>query len=66
MEKLDPRVAVPVTHIRCQKCGGDMPSTTNRCPHCWRLTKRKRVRQALFVAGTLILLVLLGIGVFMK
>lgn len=66
MQTLDPSVAVPTTHIKCRQCGKDMPSTADRCPHCWRITKRKRVRQILFVAGALALLVLLVIGVWMK
>ena len=66
MEKLDPSMAVPITHIKCQQCGEDMPSKADRCPHCGQVTKRVRVRQVLFVLGTLILLVLLGVGYFMK
>lgn len=43
-----------------------MPSKAGRCPHCGQVTKRVRVRRALFVVGGLILLVLLGVGYFMK
>jgi hypothetical protein len=47
-------------------CGVDMPSKAVRCPHCGQLAKRIRVRQILFVVGALILLLLLGVGYFMK
>ena len=43
-----------------------MPSKADRCPHCGKLTKRIRVHQVLFVVGSLIMLVLLGVGYFMK
>ncbi len=66
MEKLDPSVAVPTTHIQCRQCGQDMPAKADRCPHCGQVTKRIRVHQVLFVVGILILLVLLGVGCFMK
>jgi tRNA(Ile2) C34 agmatinyltransferase TiaS len=66
MEKLDPSAAVQITHIKCRQCGEDMPSKADRCPHCGKVTKRIRVHQVLFVVGALILLVLLGVGYFMK
>ena len=66
METLDPNVAVPITHIKCRQCGEDMPSEADRCPHCGQATNRIRVHQVLFVVGSLIMLVLLGVGYFMK
>ena len=66
MDKFDSTVAVPITHIKCQHCGEDMPSKADRCPHCGQVTKRIRIHQVLFVVGGLILLVLLGVGYFMK
>jgi uncharacterized OB-fold protein len=66
METPDPSVAVPITHIKCRQCGKDMPSKADRCPHCGQVTKRVRVRQVVFVVGAVILLVLLGVGYFMK
>jgi ribosomal protein L37E len=66
MGKLNPSVAFPITHIECRQCGEDMPSKADRCPHCGRVTKRVRVRQVVFVVGAVILLVLLGVGYFMK
>ena len=66
MEKLDLSVPVPATHIKCRRCGKDMLAKADMCVHCGQVPKRIRVRQFLFVAGTLILLVLLAVGFFMK
>jgi hypothetical protein len=66
MEKLDPSVAVPITHIKCPQCEEDMPSKADECPHCGWKTKRTRIRRVLFVVGALVLLALLAIGYFMK
>jgi predicted nucleic acid-binding Zn ribbon protein len=66
MKTPDPSVVVPVTHIKCQRCGKDMPAKADACPHCGRATKRTRVRRVLFAVGALVLLILLGVGAFMK
>ena len=64
MEKLDPGVAVPITHVRCRQCGHDCPPTRTGACTVGRLTRRVRVRQALLDVGCVMLLVLLGVGFF--
>ena len=66
MEKLDPGVAVPITHVQCRQCGHDMPADEETCLHCGQVTRRVRVRQVLLAMGTLILLLLLGVAFLMS
>ena len=64
MEKLEPGVAVPITHVQCRLCGHDMPADEETCLHCGQVTRRVRVRQVLLVVACVMLLVLLGVGFF--
>jgi predicted nucleic acid-binding Zn ribbon protein len=66
MEKLEPGVAVPITHVQCRLCGHDMPADEDTCLHCGQVTRRVRVRQVLLAMGTLILLLLLGVAFLMS
>ena len=66
MEKLDPGVAVPITHVQCRQCGHDMPADEDTCLHCGQVTRRVRVRQVLLVVGCVMLLVLLGVAFVMS